>query len=397
LATLAQHKADCVRFLSSPYEEVHVWIDQYSNTNGAGHRKFLHHKEGVEQARRRFGDEGATAAAIHILRDCRNIPREVEYSTGAVDPLGLPREWPVAAYAKYTEEAFSALVENTIKGPIGIVLWAFFKTPLDLDNVLRSVTHCDDAQRADFVSRLPEAFHEAARLAPISVSDLTIRPFADSALEHSDAFINRPLGEALRNQFGSIQMGFVPIAELVNPLALIDYENIEQLRATLEGDDELAFVKFAFPTQLSAQAKILLDPNVRTATFISAKKVLTVTGVSLNEVPGAGMEVKFLVTGMPDFILVTQVAGRLYLRNGIHRAYLLASMGVRELPCIIIQEAQIPMVVGPYPTFSPSILVQPRPPLLIDTFNTDLSINVPLQRTQKVIRITAEELIIPVD
>jgi hypothetical protein len=244
---------------------------------------------------------------------------------------------------------------------------------------------------------VPGAIQAAGTLAPISVSDTTIRPFSDGALEHGNDFINRPLGEALRKQFGSIQIGFVPIAELVNPLALIDYENIEQLRATLEGDDELAFVKFAFPTQLSAQAKIFMDPNGRTATFVSAKKVLTVAGVALNEVPGAGMEVKFLVTGAPDFALVTQVAGRLYLRNGIHRAYLLASMGARELPCIIVQEAQIPTVVGPYPTFSPSILVQPRPPLLIDTFNADLSIKVPLQRTQKVIRITAEELIIPSD
>jgi hypothetical protein len=169
------------------------------------------------------------------------------------------------------------------------------------------------------------------------------------------------------------------------------------LRATLEGDDELAFVKFAFPTQLSAQARIMIDPSGRTVTFISAKKVLTVRGAVLNEVPGAGVEAKFLVSGVQDFVLITQVAGRLYLRNGIHRAYLLATMGLRDLPCIIIQEAQIPMVVGPYPTFSPSVLVQPRPPLLIDAFNTDLSIKVPLQRTQKVIRITAEELIIPTD
>ena len=41
--------------------------------------------------------------------------------------------------------------------------------------------------------------------------------------------------------------------------------------------------------------------------------------------------------------------------------------------------------------------MQPRPPLLVDLFNDKLSIEVPLLRTNKVIRILAESRPLPVD
>ena len=65
-----------------------------------------HHKEGVSQAGSLFGEQGARAAEVHILRDCRQVPQQADYETGYVDALGLRREWPVTAYIKYTDEDF---------------------------------------------------------------------------------------------------------------------------------------------------------------------------------------------------------------------------------------------------------------------------------------------------
>jgi hypothetical protein len=132
-------------------------------------------------------------------------------------------------------------------------------------------------------------------------------------------------------------------------------------------------------------------------TLVSSQRSFGVIGHSIGEVPDKGIEVRFLIAPSPQAILVSHVGGRLFLRNGIHRAFLLASMGAKEIPCILIHETQIPTVASAYPTFSPAILGKPRPPLLTDALDQDLALKVPIQRTHKVVRISAEDILIPVD
>ena len=123
MASFAQHTQDCRRFLGADFAEVNRWIDQYFETYGPSHRKFLHHREGVEQAREIFGDSGAIAAAIHILRDCRHIPSKQDYDLGYVDALGLKKHWSTAAYIKYSDQEFESVVMQMLK-PSAVLLWA---------------------------------------------------------------------------------------------------------------------------------------------------------------------------------------------------------------------------------------------------------------------------------
>ena len=117
MANLEKHMADCVHFLGTPFREVHVWLDAYSTSIGAKHRKMRHHKEGLNEAAALFGINGGKAAAIHVLRDCRNIPNQSDYESGFVDALGLHQDWPVTAYIRYSDDNFEALVMNTLFGP----------------------------------------------------------------------------------------------------------------------------------------------------------------------------------------------------------------------------------------------------------------------------------------
>src|SRR5260370_42609754 len=103
MASLEQHKADCVKYLGAPFEDVHKWIDEFFSKYGPSHRRFRHHREGVQEARQLFGEAGAKAAIVHILRDCRNIPRKKDYDSGQADNLGLKSEWPLTTYISYTE------------------------------------------------------------------------------------------------------------------------------------------------------------------------------------------------------------------------------------------------------------------------------------------------------
>lgn len=121
MASLEQHKGDCVRWLGSECEQVNRWMDEYFAIHGASHRKFRHHKDGIEDAKRLFGDIGAAAALIHVLRDCRHVPSAQDYAAGIVDALGLRKEWPIAACTLYAEEAFTALVQHELHGPTGML------------------------------------------------------------------------------------------------------------------------------------------------------------------------------------------------------------------------------------------------------------------------------------
>lgn len=395
MATLEEHEADCIKLLGEPFREVNVWLDAYSRTHGGLHRKFRHHKEGVEEARRLFGDRGAAAAIVHILRDCRNIPREKDYSDGAVDPLGLKKDWPIAAYAKYTEEAFSTLVKHALEGPLGIVLWSFFQNQADLNAFLGSATHLNAEQRAECLTRWPEAVKKLEELPVVEAAEPLLRSPSGKAWEHFDWYSQQPVYQSIAKQVEKTEFGFIEVDKLINPLVLLDYEYVEELRATLEGDDEGALTRFALPKQVTSTIKAFRDQ--RSVTLVSPQKTFGFVELNVEEVPDKGIEVRFLIATSLQVIIVSHVGGRLFLRSGIHRAFLLASIGAKEIPCILIHEMQTPTVASAYPTFSPAILAKPRPPLLIDALDQDLTLKVPIQRTHKVVRISAEDILIPVD
>ena len=71
MASLQVHCNDCVKRLGKPYKHVHRYLDQYArNFKGSKlHRYILHNKRGIEKVRRRWGNEAAEAAKIHIWRD----------------------------------------------------------------------------------------------------------------------------------------------------------------------------------------------------------------------------------------------------------------------------------------------------------------------------------------
>lgn len=112
MASLIQHNVDCLKFLGEAHADVNVWMDEYFRALGPLHRRMRHHQEGVEEANTRFGNRGALAAAIHILRDCRHIPQQKDYELGFVDAFGLKKQGSAAIYIPCAEENLEDLVEH---------------------------------------------------------------------------------------------------------------------------------------------------------------------------------------------------------------------------------------------------------------------------------------------
>ena len=76
--------------LGEPFCDIHRWLDEYYGhpRYRTKHRRLRHHRQGIEQVRKRWGDRAAEAAELHVLDDlqtgeCRNadetwIPRDEE-------------------------------------------------------------------------------------------------------------------------------------------------------------------------------------------------------------------------------------------------------------------------------------------------------------------------------
>ena len=69
MASLQEHENDCYAALGNPFTEVHRWLDEFFRTMGPKHRAIRHHQGGVDEARKKWGDDAAQAAEIHIHKD----------------------------------------------------------------------------------------------------------------------------------------------------------------------------------------------------------------------------------------------------------------------------------------------------------------------------------------
>lgn len=80
MAHWKEHAKDCKEALGKDWVVVHQWLDELASIYWPAkiHRTHRHHKEGIEEVRRKWGDEAARAAEIHILKDEGRIPTRAE-------------------------------------------------------------------------------------------------------------------------------------------------------------------------------------------------------------------------------------------------------------------------------------------------------------------------------
>lgn len=76
MAHWKEHVKDCKERLGNGWEVVHRWLDEFAGIYWPwmGHRTHRHHLEGIEECRKKWGDEAAKAAEIHIQKDEGDIP-----------------------------------------------------------------------------------------------------------------------------------------------------------------------------------------------------------------------------------------------------------------------------------------------------------------------------------
>ena len=135
----------------------------------------------------------------------------------------------------------------------------------------------------------------------------------------------------------------------------------------------------------------------KSVTIVSSSRTFAVANLRVQQASDGTLEIVYTVANSANLILVSRIGNRFYLRNGIHRAFLLAGMGVKELLCLVVNDNQVPTLIGGYPAFAPAVLTQLRPPMLMDFFSEQLALTAPIQRMNKIVRVSVQDFLVPVD
>jgi len=87
---------DCIKKLGDPFMIVHQWLDEFAGEfdGRLEHRDFRHHREGIEEVRRRWGDGAAKAAELHILLGWANLISAAEIPKDAKEAAALRKDVP---------------------------------------------------------------------------------------------------------------------------------------------------------------------------------------------------------------------------------------------------------------------------------------------------------------
>lgn len=79
MAKFEDHCRDCERLLGDRHENVNHWMDELFRQYGPKHRRHRHCWKGVREAKHLWGEAGAKAAIVHIVRDCGAVPAQRTY------------------------------------------------------------------------------------------------------------------------------------------------------------------------------------------------------------------------------------------------------------------------------------------------------------------------------
>tara|TARA_Y100000310_G_C20357186_1_gene657232 strand:+ start:297 stop:620 length:324 start_codon:yes stop_codon:yes gene_type:complete len=95
MAWFNEHCEECQEKLGERFEQVHRWLDELARKVGKGkHRSARHHKDGVEEVRKKWGDKAAQAAELHIMTD---------YGTKVVPTANQSQMWSLFGPDKVPE------------------------------------------------------------------------------------------------------------------------------------------------------------------------------------------------------------------------------------------------------------------------------------------------------
>jgi hypothetical protein len=208
-----------------------------------------------------------------------------------------------------------------------------------------------------------------------------------------------------------LRAGFGPLSWSV---ALVDLSKpILSFQKVIAVEDATDRVKNANPDDLSGLLDICL-PLAQTVEleggFDQAQNAFTTSSLNPNlrigafavvdtptPVGGGTKMFGFTLSLGSSWIQVVRYKDRWMVRDGYHRLYGLLKRGIQVVPCVVVEAKTFDETGADRPGFfSYEVLYGTRPPLLQDFLTDEFSAEVRTQAVRKIVRIKAEEFVVPV-
>lgn len=201
--------------------------------------------------------------------------------------------------------------------------------------------------------------------------------------EHLEAVAARPLFRGLF-QGQAWRFAAVPLAGLISVQPHLDFSHAQ--RRVGATPSSAAALELCLPVQPEAFELWggIVEGDPPTASFFTRDPNVQITAARMETQP---LRVTFTIGKTAVFVQVIRLDGRLYLKNGTHRAVALAAAGLRMLPCVLVEAPDadaLPRLLA-LPT-----LTAPSPPLVVDFLTPGLHLSYPWTDRVKFIRLVPE-------
>ncbi len=216
-------------------------------------------------------------------------------------------------------------------------------------------------------------------------------PCPSEYAEHLARVRSRPLFQSLFPS-DAADLCLVDLATLVPVQPHVDFSfSLEAVPPAPREQEILDCCLPAGPQGLDAFGGVTDAQGVGSFTVCSHDLNLIVSEVHMDTDPL--LKVTFTLSKTAVFLVVAEEEGRLFLKDGTHRAVGLLARGIETAPCVVLRQRP-----GMVPEFLPKeTLFGAHPPELRDFLDERLYLAHPWSRGLKVIRIRSDEFVLPRD
>jgi len=190
------------------------------------------------------------------------------------------------------------------------------------------------------------------------------------------------------------QLASVPLDQLVAPQWWADKAFVQEMASQApRPEDENALFRFCFPVgRLGRPAISGGFGNV--VDFVGPRRDIGIPGpIVIERHTGAKVYLGFDVMARPNFVFVAfvQDVNRLIVLNGVHHLAALRLAGHIRAFCILLVVANLGEVgfdFGRPDIFKPNRILAPRPPMIVDYFDSEIGGDVSIRAMDQRLRIT---------
>jgi len=171
----------------------------------------------------------------------------------------------------------------------------------------------------------------------------------------------------------------------------VHVDHAEERAASVDPSDVTSIAAVSLPISVPTQLPFQFDQIQRAWVFSSANPNLRIVGAGYGVVNGAPI-FGFNVALAPSFIRVARYQSRYLLLDGYHRAHGFLRRGITHVPVFVRDTPSFEALGLPQGMLPQDAYLGERPPLLPDYLNDDVSTDVDVPTTEKVIVITGLEV-----